>query len=479
MQKPQTNAPPEPGDGWMPSRGWLARYCQLFGPYSEAPMFAHLATAMALLSTAIGWKAWLQWGESREPANLFVVLEGRSATARKTTTAYTASSLVRDAMRGIPDYMEDDPPLQVHNISHASHLGLLELVATEDKDKAKRWEDEPPPGHLWVWDEFGSLLGNPNDMKGADWIGRTRATLMEIYGGRHGGARSKATGYQASRCCVSLIATMTRQELEERVRIGLLRDGFMGRFVLVPYKGRERMLPVPPVMTRLDLDERDRLAAFLRKVALSPDNMGHIFDRLTPDGREFRIRWYTDRMTELDKACDSGDQVAIAVSEAMGRLQSTAMKVAAILAVSEMDPKNGRLDQIEINVDHVAAGVSFVEYALDEVRSLADQAFRRDEVHPSDTFQGRVIEFLRRHYMETGEDTVPRALLMSTLRDPNLPTRHRWNIIVDLHNEGYLEIKAKPTDPEKGGRPAHTVTLLPPLPEFVPKENDPDEEEAA
>jgi hypothetical protein len=447
----------------MPARGWLARYCQLFGPYSEAPMFAHLATGMALLSAAIGWKAWLQWGESREPCNLFVVLEGRSATARKTTTAYTASQLVRMAMRDIPEYLHDDPPLQMHSISHASHLGLLDLVATDDADKAKRWEEEPPPGQLWVWDEFGSLLGSPGDMKGADWIGRTRATLMEIYGGRQGGARSKATGLHASRCSVSLIATMTRQELEERVRLGLLRDGFMGRFVLVPYPGRERMLPVPPVMTRLDLDERDRLVDFLRRIALSPDNLGHVFDKLTPDGKAYRIKWYTDRMTELDKECEDGNLVAVAVAEAMGRLQSTAMKVAAIFAVSEMDPKNPRLDQVQINVDHVAAGVSFVEFALDEVRSLADDAYRRDTVHITDSYQARVLDYLREHYRKTGEDTISRATLMSNLRDPNMPVRQRWHIVMDLHNEGYLEIKAKPTS-EKGGRPAHTVTLLPPFP---------------
>ena len=121
-------------DDLMPKGGWVRRYCALYTPLSEAPAEAHLATSLAVLSAAIGWRAYIRWGESSEPCNLFVMLEGGSATAKKTTTARTGSGLVRHAMKGLPS--DADPCLQVRSISHTSRRGLIELVGTADEAKA-------------------------------------------------------------------------------------------------------------------------------------------------------------------------------------------------------------------------------------------------------------------------------------------------------------------------------------------------------
>ena len=62
-----------------------------------------------------------------EPVAVILILEGRSATARKTTVASTAQSVARAAMKDIP---HDERRLNVRVIDHARReRELIETVA--------------------------------------------------------------------------------------------------------------------------------------------------------------------------------------------------------------------------------------------------------------------------------------------------------------------------------------------------------------
>lgn len=413
----------------VPPSGMLREYVDLYAPTGEAPEEAHLGAAIALVSAAVGWRAWIKWAENAEPCTVNVVLEGRSATARKTTVANSAHAIARAAMTSLPDSMQR---LRVRHLSHTSQRGLLEVVAAPDRDTAARWEDEPPPGNLLVWDEFGSVLGRPGDVKGSDWLGQVRTTLMQLTGGRHGGLQLGGEKLPPGRCAVSILATMTRVELEQRVSTGLLRDGFLGRFVLVPHNGRRAWLAEPPPWSADMVRRKERIIEWLRSLAQLPGAFGHVFDRLTPEARDWRRGWYLDRGKQLEqRADDTGSESALATSEAFGRLQTTALKIALVAAVAEWEPADDPRS-LWIGEEHVRYGAAFADYALDEIGKLAYEAGT-----PEERYAQKVLTWL------DGRGQVRTRDLAQSVRAPGLSTTQRRVVIDELVQNGDVEVAVK------------------------------------
>ncbi len=426
----------------VPPPGALTSWVELYGPQTEAPDEAHLGAAIALISAAIGWKAWIRWGENPEPCTVNVVLEGGSASARKTTVAGGAHTLARLAVKDLDD---DERGLQTRSISHTSSRGLIEVVAPKDAEQAELWEQKPPPGVLLVWDEFGAVLGSPGDIKGADWLGQVRAAVMQLTNGRHGGLQTGACKIPPGRCAVSILATMTRVELEQRVSTGLLRDGFMGRFILIPFSGRPRLLAEPPVWHHEMYRQRDAIVDWLRALAQSQEELGSVFELLTPEARAARRQWYERKVEELErkaKADGDEDETGAAARESFNRLQTTALKVAVVAAVSPWRPSQP-LSEIRIGWEHVHYGQELVEICLNEVMDLA----RSSGWATLDLYAERVKEYLAKE-----AKPVSRKLLLDAVRFRSLPRADRWKVIEGLHPED-LFIGIQKTR----GRSAHVV----------------------
>ena len=420
----------------MPRYGWLADYVNTLTPLTEAPATTHLATGLALLSAAVGWRAWLDWGGSREPCTLYVVLEGKSARAKKTTAMRMARRIGKSAMADGDD--GHPPPVRFASVSHISKVGLLELIAPKDDDQATEWEAEPPPATVLEFDEFGWVLGKPGETKGSEWVGQMRATLMEAVGGYQGGAKSGARHVPASRCAVALMATMTREELEQRVTTGLLRDGFMGRFILVPGVTDSRYIAIPPKMTGTQVRAIDQLSVRLRQVMRSTEQLGDVFARLTDRARNVRLSWYQLRMAELDKAADTGGELEETLAQVMGRLQSVAMKVAAVHAVSRMEPGDTLAD-VHVDQVDVEFGIHYAEWALAEVASLASLGGKTVR----DRYAERVQAWLAKQ-----DDYVKRRDLLAAIRDPELSAQQRWDVVVDLYQQGTVDVQMR--TPKRG-----------------------------
>jgi hypothetical protein len=408
--------PATPTKHLIPDRGIIRDWIDLYGPLSEAPDEAHLGAAVATLSATVGWRAHVQWSENAEPATLNVVLEGPSAQARKTTTAETAHTLAREALQDVP---EDERRLRVRSIGHTSDRGLLELVAPPTPEIAAEWEATPPPGVLLVWDEFGNVLGRPGDPKSADWLGKVRTTLMSMTNGRHGGMQTGASKAPPSRCAVSVLATMTRHELLDRVSSGLLRDGFMGRFVLIPHPGRSRLLPIPPRWTPEMIERRQEIVTWLRRLAQAEEVIGDVFKRMTPAAIKAREQWYREWVEKLDRDARGGSEIAGDAAVAFARLQTTAVKVATILAVSEWTPDR-RLSDIEIDERHVEYGQELALLALREVVDLA----RAGGQQPADVFANKVATLLEKH------GKTPMRQVLNGVRPPSGLSRDQCRAIV-------------------------------------------------
>jgi hypothetical protein len=433
--------------GLMPLKGFLAEYVDLNTPLSEAAAQAHLATGLAILSAAIGWRARIEWGRSAEPITMFVLLQGASSTAKKTTTAKTGAELVRYASNLAEQEGRGEVPLSVRSISHASRKGIIELIAPKDADEAKDWERNYPPGVVLDWDEFGMVLGKPGEVKGSDWLGQLRTCLMEIYGGRHGGIQIGAGKLPGSRCSVAVLATMTRQELEQRVSSGLLRDGFMGRFVMMPHPGRDRYLGVPPSWEPYHAERQERLARFLMRVATSRQEMGDVFRRLTPAALEMRKDWYEQRMRQLDLDARIGGEAEAALVDAMGRLQTTAMKVAAVSAVAEMGDDED-LGEVLIDTTHIQYGVALAEHALSEIKALTGEGGP-----PLDRYRMKVCQYLA---ARNGQGAISRSEFLDNCRFDGLTREDRWKVLQSMHKEAIIEIRLERTQ----GRPRQMIELV-------------------
>ena len=431
-------------DRLIPRSGFLREWVDLYTPQGEAPASAHLGAGLALLSAAVGWRAWVRWGERKEPCTLTVVLEGRSATARKTTTAYAAENVARRAMK---DHDPDDAGVVVRSMSHTSDRGLYELIGTADQKTAEKWEREPPPGHLIVWDEFGAVLGRPGDVKASDWLGRVRAALMVLSNGRHGGIQTGGSKVLPARCSVSLLGTMTRMELEQRMSHGLIGDGFLGRMALVPIAGRRAYLAEPPPWTQRDSIARDRLVAFVQALAGSPDCMGEVFDHFTPDAHDLRETWYVERTRDFDERAQSGSEVDLARVTAHDRLQAMAVKLAALGAIADRDLE-ADISQTKITDEHVGWGIWFAEYALQEVVELAVDAGGSLQ----DRYARKVVDYLRRR---NGSGPVSRKQLLDDCTIDGLNRSQRWAVVEGMQQDSTVVFDAVKT----AGRPRMDVAL--------------------
>lgn len=429
-------------DDLIPTRGWLHRYVEMWTPKGEAPATSHLAAGLSVLSAAIGWRAYIRWGNASEPCCLYVMMEGRSATAKKTTVTRTASELVRLAFKD-----DMDAGLRVQAVQHASQRGLIEAVGTMNPELAKQWDTVPPPGVILDWDEFGSVLGKPGDTKGADWLGQVRAALMAMYGGYQGGIQTGAVKVYPSRCAVAVLATMTRMELEQRVSNGLLRDGFLGRFLMIPNDGRRDWMSTPPAWTHLDTLAQDGLCRDLRVIAASKDEMGDVFRRHTKDALALRDDWYRSTGAKLEREANHGGDVEMALADAFGRLQTAAVKAAAVIAVSEM-MEGDRMSDIQIEERHVNYGVLLAEYAMQEIRSLATSG----QGMPQDRYALKVVDYLSRR---NGAGPPSRKQLLDDVVMDGMSRSQRWSVVEGMHLDGTVEIHRVDT----GGRPRQDVSL--------------------
>lgn len=428
--------------GLIPGSGALRTWVDVLEPLTEAPAEAQLGVAIATISAAIGWKAPLTWGVSSEPCTINTILEAGSATGRKTTTANNARALIHTAVGDIPD---DDCGLFAHMVSHTSDRGLLELISPKDDDIARLWEERPPPGNLIVWDEIGGLLGDPGqNRKSGDWQGRIRTTLMQIANGRHGGIKTGAGTRPAGRCAVSIVGTVTRMELEQRIDSGLLRDGFIGRFMLIPNNGRARLLSRPPAWTPQQVDGHKALTAWLRAVSERRTPFcDSIFDLYTPTARDMRDDWYENRTHELDAL--SGEEHGRAMVEVFGRLQTTQVKLSALAAVSAMPTSQVDTETPKITEAHIEWANHIVEMSLREVASLADFG------HPvNDQYRQIVVDYLQNHDGQASRRDLIRGTAFG-----RIDAAKRWAIIEDMVGNGDVWVAKEQSD----GRPRHVVTL--------------------
>lgn len=422
----------------LPDKGIIREYVDVMTPTMEIPAESHLACMLVLVSAAIGWRSWIKWGRSSEPVTVWALIEGKSARGKKSSATGSATAIAKDAIARL-DYNPLWTPLYAKRMSHTSGPGLLKEVAPESQDQADLWEATVPPGQFWEWDEFGSILGTNKDRKGEGWKGEIRAHLMSMYGGKQGGSNTLANPMLSSKCAVAILGNMTRRELDERVSLGLLQDGFMGRFLLIPSTPTDRKIPRPLP----ESDEYDKVMSKIEHwlhalISLgSQDMIGHAYDKLTEEAGKVWDEWYIERNDSLaDYAEFTNNPDDEAMCNVFGRLQITAMKVALCLAVSEWVPGTP-IQQVKIEARHVRYAQALADFSLAELYDIATSG--EEPTDPESLYRKSAVEYVQRA-TEQGK-AVTMRLLLKDLGPRGLNPDTRKQAIWSLHPET-LDVKA-------------------------------------
>ena len=219
-------------------KGWLRSYIFWAARYTDAPLAFHLATGLSMISTALGNKVSARaWGRNLYP-NLWIVVVSPSGFYRKTT-----------AIRlGLKIFKRD--------------LGELVLPSEWSREKLIGLLSKNPAG-LFEWDEFSYALG----MMSKDYMVGSKETLTKLFDSMDTHSRVTGTGGQSGSIenpAPNILGGTTIEWLQERVKDGDLRGGFMSRFLFVPGTEKEAE---KDFNTAFRPDLEDELANGLREMA--------------------------------------------------------------------------------------------------------------------------------------------------------------------------------------------------------------------
>lgn len=391
-----SQAPPQPEPDLRPDPLGPAALIGLPGdvvrataPHTEADPAAVLLTFLALAGALIGRRPALRVGSTAHRSNLFVVLVGDSARARKGTSWNDVAQFIDPA---------DLADLVLGGFG--SGESVIDHLADVDPDDPQA---RPADRRLLIHEgEYARVL------KASSREGSVLSEVIrDAYDGKRLQARTRARRVVASNAHVSAVAHITRAELERTLSAVDLLNGFANRFLWVSVS-RSRLLPdVEPVPE----DVRDDLAGRLRRAVLF-DRPATI--RRTPEAQALWNRLYL----AADKDTPPGALGSLVARDTDHIIRLSI--VYAVLAGSDV-----------IDVPHLEAAREVWRYSRDSLPVIfgtatgdpvADRLFRAIAAAPDgltataqrDAFARHVpaarLEAARTHLLEAGrivEDRTP------------------------------------------------------------------------
>lgn len=373
----------------IPERGLIRDVVDLFSDRTEVPDETLALCMLATMSAVTGWNRSLKWGESPEPAVLYAMIIGKSASAKKSTGMRTVSALWKEAGVdvGLTGQHTSGRALLEAAIGGIDVFRLKEKevpeainvprMAGDDQEDHKRRQDEydaarlavqednqriedlktqkleNPPSIVLEWDEFGTML----NVQGR-WQEDTRVQLLQMYNGRHSGIQTsgrdgvKVPGGKTS---MSLIGTMTMDDLCRSLNMGQVADGLIGRILFSPPGIRKPPRPKPPEEDQEYLDRRyeicQSIAAFAERVKVRAYSA---YSGWSEGADEVYNSWY---VREHKRTQDIG------LEEAMfARGASIVVKIASLLAAAEDTGWSQDANGLTIvEAGHMAQAIAIVE----------------------------------------------------------------------------------------------------------------------
>lgn len=357
----------------IPERGLIREVVDLLGPRSMVPDETIALSMLVMMSAVAGWNRDIKWGESQEPAILFAVIVGKSASGKKTTgmrsvqklwedagvdiglTAQHTSgrALVEAAIGGI-EVFQVKPQKIPADLDPAAQLEIeSENAALEQRQREKL---DNPPSIVLLWDEFGTML----NVSGR-WQEDTRVQLLQMYNGKHSGIRTsgrdgvKVPGGKTS---MALLGTMTMDDLCRSLNMGQASDGLLGRILFSP-PGRDKPpMPFPPTEDEAYIEARYQVVQAIASFAERVQRRAYsAYDGWTPEAKKLYADWYA---VEHERTKEMPLEAAL-----FARGQTIAVKMCALLAAAE-----------DTGWDDDAAGITIVqEHHVSQAIAILEASF--------------------------------------------------------------------------------------------------------
>lgn len=398
----------------VPENGWIRSYVDCYQGKVEVPSEAIAGTAYTLLSAVVGWRGEIRFADASEPLTLFTALIGRSASAHKTTSLKIAEKIgidANDKWRHHQGCVPEDPKrlLSVISGGHISQAGLLDVLAPKDEAEQKLWELSPPPAHLMVWDELADLLTHDSN---SSFLGATRQMLLRVYSGTQPGSRTRVNPSLPGRCAMSVLGTVTSTTWEESLGSDAVAGGMMGRILAIPYGAPECFIPFPEPV---DKSKRDYLVEWLVALGNLPQSSFGVVT-MSPEAMSLWEEWYLNKKNEIAKIEENSPVLAQAYASIFGRYQVTALKFAAILAVSEWEPGIG-VPSLQLSHNHLFTACAYIDRLLEYSVPVAHDSM--------DEAQFRHMRRLKKYVQENEGCTYSQAMRAVRTRGVNAETFKR------------------------------------------------------
>ena len=311
-------------------RGLSERFVDSLDKSTEAPREFRLAAFLTVVGALIGRQAWVTYSRPTYP-NLFTLLIGETASARKSTVMAFALDLMMDAVKSTS--MKVKP--------------LYGLASVEGLAAAMKDGDSPEPYRIVIIeDELKSLLRKAQQ-KG---VGNLIPRLTELYNcGRSFEVNTKKDKAIIENPFACVVSASTPAWFAESIGESEISGGFLNRWTMFSGK-TEVLIPFP---TSPQPDAWQRIA---EELTLAVQQARGEFP-LSREARELFSEFY--RMLRGRK--DEGLR-----TEATARTDLHAIKFALLFAV--LDRKK------QIDVDDVSRGIALATFNLKVAQSLIGTA---------------------------------------------------------------------------------------------------------
>jgi hypothetical protein len=198
---------------------------------TDAPAPFHLFSGLSALSTVVGTRVYLPWGDGRLYPNLWIAIIAPSSIYRKTTAIRIACNLIRhvDEFAILPDEFSAEK--------------LLDILQSRSQG-------------LFFWGELRSKLAYFQ----RSYMAGTQAMLTELFDCPPIYKRSLlGNSYRIENPCISILAASTKEWLRASITEGEMKGGFLQRFMYVLVHQKEKHLAIPKQYDVIKQNELVRL----------------------------------------------------------------------------------------------------------------------------------------------------------------------------------------------------------------------------
>lgn len=325
--------PPEPAAMTMPAivyHGLSARFVDSLNKSTEAPREFCLAVFLTVVGALIGRQAWVTYSRPTYP-NLFTLLVGETASARKTTVMAFALDLMITVIDG----------------TQAKVKPLYGLASVEGLAAAMKDGDSPDPYRIVVVeDELKSLLRKARQKGVSNLIPR----LTELYNcGRSFEVNTKTEKVIIKNPFACIVSASTPAWFAESIGESEISGGFLNRWMM--FSGKvETLIPFP---TPPDAARWEGIAAEL--LCVVQQTRGEY--PLSPEARDVFSEFYKTFRSNKDDGLGA---------EATARTDLHAIKSALLFAL--LDRKS------LIEVDDVCRGIALATFNMEVALSVIGSA---------------------------------------------------------------------------------------------------------